>query len=82
MVIDCSLVHNLYTAKFTHLSLCTERFERMQFDTVPFLVPESVGVLTGSQTSTKMLSLTLSVVPELAWFLPASELSCLLYSIL
>ena len=79
MVIDYSLVHNLLMAKFTHMSLCTERFEQVQFGAVPFLASESVGVLTGSQTSTKMSSVALSVVPELVWFLPASELSCLLY---
>lgn len=82
MVIDYSLVHNLFMAKFTHMSLCRERFEQVQFGTVPFLASKSVGVLTGSQTSTKMSSVTLAVVPEIAWFLPASELSCLLLCIL
>lgn len=66
-------------AKFTHMSLCTGRFEQVQFGAVPFLASESVGVLTGSQTSRKMSSVILSVVPELAWSLPASELSYLLY---
>lgn len=82
MIIDYSLIHNLFLSKFTHMSLCMERFEQVQFGAVPFLASESVGVLTGSQTSTKMSSVILSVVPELAWFLPASELSCLLYCML
>lgn len=79
IVTDDNLEYNLLMAMCTHMSLCKEK---VQFGPVTDLTSKSVGVLTGSQTSTKMSSVILSALPELAGSLPASELSCLLYCML